>query len=180
LNPKTGQGPKADLDALGLTRLYSARHEFSDEWYRFLTPPDAAPGQTLSLELSKERFPFQYRGRDIHISQVELFLTFKADDATKLYREHGAALKISLTPPGGTAASGSLASLLAFLNGVPYGRLDVGGSGLGTWTLGIADADIAAIAADLRHSVTVGGAVHQRLKADAIQDLVLVCHYSIT
>ena len=135
----------------GLTRLYSARHEFSGEWHRFLTPPDAASGQMLSLELSKERFPFQYRGRDIQISQVELFLTFKSDDATKLYREDGEALKVSLTPPGGTAASGSLASLLAFLNGVPHGLIEFSGAGLGTWMLAVADADIAAIAADLRY-----------------------------
>jgi hypothetical protein len=34
-----------------------------------LTPPDTVSGPTLSLDLSKERFPFQYRGRDIHISR---------------------------------------------------------------------------------------------------------------
>jgi hypothetical protein len=171
-----GAAPAQD----GLSRLYSARHEFSNEWSRFLTPPDTTPGQMLSLDLSKERFPFQYRGRDIQINRVELFLKFKADDATKLYRENGDALKVSLTPPGGTAASASLDSLSAFLNGVPHGRLDVGGAGLGIWTLTVADADIAAIAAGLRHAVTVNGTVHQRLKADAIQDLVIVCHYAIT
>jgi hypothetical protein len=171
-----GAAPAQD----GLTRLYSARHEFSDEWYRFLTPPETASGQTLSIELSKERFPFQYRGRDIHISQVEVFLTWKTTDATQRYREHGAALKVSLIPPGGTAVSGSLASLPAFLNGVPHGLIECGGAGLGTWTLAVADADIAAIAAELRYAVTANGTVHQRLKADTIQDLVLVCHYSIT
>ena len=163
----------------GLTRLYSARHEFSGEWHRFLTPPDAASSQTLSLDLSKERFPFQYRGRDIQISRVELFLTFKSDDATQLYRDNGAALKVSLTPPGGTAASSSLISLPAFLTGVPHGLIEVGG-GLGTWTLVAADEDIAVIAADLRREVTVDGTVHQRLKADPIQDLVIVCHYAIS
>ena len=110
---------------------------------------------------------------------VELFLTFKSDDTTRLYREDGEALKVSLTPPGGTAAGGSLTSLPAFLNGVPHGLIDVGGAGLGTWTLAVTDADIAAIAADLRYEVTVDGTVHHRLKADAIQDLVIVCHYSI-
>jgi hypothetical protein len=46
--------------------------------------------------------------------------------------------------------------------------------------LAVADADIAAIAADLRYEVTVDGTVHHRLKADVIQDLVIVCHYSIS
>jgi hypothetical protein len=168
----------------GLTRLYSARHEFSGEWHQFLTPPDTASSQTLSLKLSKERFPFPYRGRDIQISQVELFLIFKSDEATKLYRDGGAeaALKVLLTPPGETAALGplTLTSILAFLNGVPHGLLGVDNAGLGTWTLVVADGDIEAIAAELRYSVTVNGTEHHRLKAEAIQDLVIVCHYSVT
>jgi Tc toxin complex TcA C-terminal TcB-binding domain/Plasmid pRiA4b ORF-3-like protein len=90
----------------GLTRLYSVRHEFSGEWHRFLTPPDAASGQTLSVDLSKERFPFQYRGRDIHINQVELFLTFKSDDTMRVYREEGDALRVSLTPAGWDSGGG--------------------------------------------------------------------------
>jgi hypothetical protein len=162
----------------GLTRLYSARHEFSGEWHQFLTPPDTASGQTLSLELSKERFPFQYRGRDIHISQVELFLTFKSEETTKLYSA-GTALNVSLTAPDGTTESDALTSLGAFLNGVPHELLEFDGAGLGLWTLAVAEGDIERIAPELRYSVTVNGIKHHRLKADAIQDLVIVCHYSI-
>jgi hypothetical protein len=144
-----------------------------------LTPPDTASGQTLSLKLSKERFPFQYRGREIHINQVELFLTFKSDEATTLYHG-GEDLTVSLTPPRGEVKSGPLTSESAFPNAVPHGLLEFNGASLGVWTLAVADEDIGKIADELHYSVTVNDTVHYRLKADAIQDLVIVCHYSIT
>lgn len=60
----------------GLFRLFSAKHEFPDAWYRFLHP---AQGQSaaLTVDLSKNRFPFQFRNRAITISSAMLFLKTK-------------------------------------------------------------------------------------------------------
>src|SRR5262249_16386296 len=58
-------------------RMFSLRHEFPSEWYRFLHPPDTEPKQTMTLNLTAERFPFQLRGKTIQISKVELFLKWK-------------------------------------------------------------------------------------------------------
>jgi Tc toxin complex TcA C-terminal TcB-binding domain len=180
-------GPHAQpaVDRLGplpaqpdLTRLYSARHEFPSEWYRFLSPPDSAAAQTLSIALTRERFPFQLRGKDLRIHQVELFLRFKTDEATRAYREEGAPLAVLLTSPAGASANGSLTSAPVLLNGVPRAMIDVGDAGLGSWTLAASDADIGKIAPSLRRTVTVDGAIHQRLNADLVDDLVVVCHYS--
>jgi hypothetical protein len=45
------------LKDTGLTRMFSARHEFPTEWYAFLNP---APGadQVLTLNLTRDRFPY--------------------------------------------------------------------------------------------------------------------------
>jgi hypothetical protein len=56
-----------------LRRLFSARHEFPDAWHRFLHPQPNVP-QTLELSLGPERFPYLLRGRQIHITRVELYL----------------------------------------------------------------------------------------------------------
>jgi hypothetical protein len=58
---------KADLDNLltvaegrnGFFRMFSIRHEFPGEWQRFLHPANATDDQTLTLELIRDRFPFQ-------------------------------------------------------------------------------------------------------------------------
>jgi len=62
-----------------LARLFSCKHEFSNEWYRFLHPGDTALSQALSLDLSITRFPFQLRNRqqDIQITAMRLFLELK-------------------------------------------------------------------------------------------------------
>jgi hypothetical protein len=45
------------LKDTGLTRLFSARHEFPTEWYAFLNGPSGAD-QVLTLNLTRDRFPY--------------------------------------------------------------------------------------------------------------------------
>jgi hypothetical protein len=66
-----------------LQRMFSAKHEFPSEWHRFLHPADTADRQSLQLELTPERFPFQFRGREVQINQVELFMTLKTRRITR-------------------------------------------------------------------------------------------------
>jgi hypothetical protein len=81
---KAQQDALANSDNAPLARFFSLKHEFPTEWYRFLRPSDATTAiQTFSLDLLQERFPFQFRGRTITISQASLFLklsdTFQAN-----------------------------------------------------------------------------------------------------
>jgi len=60
------------LKDTGLTRLFSARHEFPTEWFAFL---NAAPGtdQVLTLNLTRDRFPyFASVATGLKIKQIEL------------------------------------------------------------------------------------------------------------
>ena len=75
-----------------MRRLFSLKHEFATEWYRFLqsvTPP------VIAFDLTPERFPFQLRGRTITLHQCDVFVLLK--------RTGGGAptgsLSISLTKP---------------------------------------------------------------------------------
>ena len=73
-------------------RLFSLKHEFPTEWYQFTHTAAAAMG---AFTLTKERFPFLFRGKTLTAGKVSLYAVLK----------HGAEpalpLSVVLTPPGG-------------------------------------------------------------------------------
>ena len=155
-----------DATQFPIARLFSARHEFPSEWHRFLHPKEDQTDQTLQLNLNKERFQFQFHGKEITINQLELFLKFK-DDVTV---PGGDVLTISITTPDGdTVNQPPLNSTASFLNGIPHAVMDVSGvvgESTDVWTLTAQKADIEQLIASLG-------------KPDAIEDLIIVCHYSV-
>ena len=77
VNPPQQPGQTVEFPNQPNLRLFSLKHEFPGEWNRFLHPADTATDQIMTLTLSMERFPFQFRGKLIQIDQVDLFLKFK-------------------------------------------------------------------------------------------------------
>jgi hypothetical protein len=172
-----------------LVRLFSLRHEFPDNWYRFLNPGGgSATTQSMTIDLTTIRFPYQFRGKTISINNVDLFLNFKDIHDSKTYTQDGTPLgdyaaakplTINLTPPGGTAVAIQLKSNKSLLNGLPHASADFGDQtvGLGQWTIDVQNQDLASLPASLR---TNGGTSNiYRLKSDAILDIVFLCHYSV-
>jgi hypothetical protein len=82
-------------------RLFSARHDFPDAWYRFLHPPAAQADASLDLPLAAERFPFTPGRTGVTITAIKVVVipagTWSADG-----------LQATLTPspdaPGAVAA----------------------------------------------------------------------------
>jgi hypothetical protein len=162
----------ADLQTTRLVRLFSARHEFPSAWHRFLNPADAAAPQALSLDLSRERFPFQFRGKRLTIGKVELFLNLKdglkpGTEPPQTYTQAyaaGEALMVTLIANGNDTVGENipLTSDDASLNGTPQVSID-----------------------NLEVEVTSGDAARWALAANAaarkddIVDLWIVCHYTV-
>jgi hypothetical protein len=170
-----------------LRRLFSLKHEFSSEWYKFLNPADTAPNQSMQIALTIERFPYQYRGKKITISSVDLFLKFKdlhdpktfAHDGTPLGDyAGGTALALSLQPATGSPANGKLTSAGTFLNGLPFATIPLTQTPPVGWALIAQSTDIQNIATSLRDAVTTGTTTVYHLNPDVIDDILLVCHYS--
>jgi hypothetical protein len=184
-----------------LTRSFSLRHEFPTDWYNFLNPLASSPDQSMTLNLTQERFPFRYRGMKIQIYEVDIFLIFRdlydpttyAADGTPLgdYSAKGAGgvLKLNLTAPAGTAKTTQLVSNNALLNGVPYGTIpqpppapapptppSLGA--VGGWTLVAKGTDIQNIATSLQQQVASGSSTFYRIDPAAVLDIFLVCRYS--
>ncbi len=67
---------------LGTARLFSLRHEFATEWYKFLNPVGGAD-QELVIELKAEHFPFFIRNKlsALQIKNMDIFVESKSDPA---------------------------------------------------------------------------------------------------
>ena len=93
-------------------RGFSLRHEYPTEWYKFLQPVAAGanPVASMQINLSNDRFPFQYRGKHIAITKADLFVVF--NDSTT-----GALQTFSLAAPAPPNSAPSLVPLSP-LNGL--------------------------------------------------------------
>ncbi len=172
-----------------LARLFSARHEFSNEWYRFLHPADLATNQILRFDLIAERFPFQFKDWRIGINSLHLFLRlkegFRYDDVQPLgfdlNKEQG---------PEFSAQEFRIAG--SPIKELPYAQPFLSGNeSTGIWLVEVnrekADTD-ASIPEMLRLKdqagndivVTIGDKDYCQLNPDAIDDLILICQYTIS
>lgn len=163
-------------------RLFSARHEFASEWYRFMNPPFTALEQRLGLPLTRDHFPFTAEVSTPQISRIELFLLIKDRDVynpdASVAPYEGHELRLSVTPIPDESRPATLARDPGFGN-VPHKTLQFVSPQTVPMTLSLEalEADIRLIAEEIKQTVSVGDTSHTRLRADAIEDMVLVCHY---
>jgi hypothetical protein len=138
------------------TQLFSAKHEFPGEWHRFLRPVSDSGDQTLTLPLTKSRFPFLFQSRTITIDRIELFVEVSDNHLT------ASTFKTSLTPDHSVSLWNDV--LLHAESAVSIVPTSAGPD----WTL----------TAWLEPSTS--GGTRTRFPADVIANLIVVCHYSIT
>ena len=57
----------------GLYRWFSLKHEFPNEWYRFLNTSDAETGDHVqAFPLTADRFPYMFQGKRLRIARVQV------------------------------------------------------------------------------------------------------------
>jgi hypothetical protein len=57
-----------------LVRMFSLKHDFSNEWYKFLHPAALAADQVFGITLQPDHFPFVTQGRNLVIEKIEVLL----------------------------------------------------------------------------------------------------------
>ena len=62
----------AELSEQPLKQLFSLKHEFPSEWYRFLHPPVAGDEQQLTFTPARNRFPFFARNRAVTVMGMDV------------------------------------------------------------------------------------------------------------
>jgi hypothetical protein len=184
-----------------LARFFSLKHEFPTEWYKFLNPPDTDTVQTMTLSLIRERFPFQYRGKKISMSEFDVMLKFKdildpqrfttgtplgdfaagqgSPGSLNLYVTHAPSVPSQRPPqpptqPPQDPPSLILTSTTTNFSGAPYGTTgSIPPAPLGTWWLQIFTTNnlIGSVPPTLLDT-------NGHLLPDVIDDMFLVCRYS--
>jgi hypothetical protein len=163
-----------------LQRLFSLKHEFPTDWYRFLHPADDASSQSMQITLDNSRFPYQYRGKKVQILNVELIILVKPDYLSKY--QGGSPLAVTLTrpPPPPSPPPPPLISLTStpgYLNGAGYALLPLPTPGTAvpvTWVLQATSDAIGKTGI----GVQVPGTTINHISPDAVTDMLLVCSYS--
>jgi len=163
------------------------RHEFPNEWFRFIQPSDqTATSQIMQLELKQERFPFQLRGKAITINDVILFLKLKNGFN---YDESVSPLLLSLgidnTTTDNTTPAMTFKITSSPVKELPFARLSgdssIIGSGIDTpWKLEVKENDLRGnpTTTSWWQTVTIDSVDHKRLNPKAIEDIWVICDYS--
>ncbi len=172
-------------------RYFSLKHEFPNEWYQFFHPSSTATSQTMALPLRADRFPFQYRGRKLSVSQVQLYLKLKAvypgnPNSTPLADYASAPpLVVSLSPPtppgqAATTQSAPLASSAGFLDGIPNAAVTfttpivLSASGQAPWILNLT---AGSLPSGLQGAANVAGSSGYFLNYAVVDDMYMVAQY---
>ena len=161
-------------------RLFSAKHEFPNEWHRFLQPQDTDDKQVkyyLQLELALEWFLFRFRGKTITINKVKLFFKLKGGFAFG-----DQPLSFSLTR-GDTAEPLQFQTSGSPIAGLPFAAPSDAPSEMpSTWALEVQESALpnpaAASESTWWQEVTIDGATRTHLRPEAIENIWVVCQYS--
>ncbi|CAN5845087.1 hypothetical protein BH18ACI4_BH18ACI4_08600 [soil metagenome] len=143
-------------------RLFSLKHEFPTEWYQFTQGDGPFTG---TFTLTKNRFPFLFRGKKLTAGKVSLYVVLKSGANA----DAASALAIKLKTPRTAEADAEL---------VKFGLKD-------KW-LGInapkntvdAAQEIKVAPEDAKWILTTD-TPNSRLLAENVDDLLLVCEYSV-
>ena len=133
-----------------LVRIFSMKHEFSNQFHSFLNPNNNDEDQKLELDLSQIHFPFQYRSRNISINKILFLLKFKDDILVNKYREEGAPLTMNLFLPDTSTSEFVLQSSSSFMYGIPNSLVEINNSDLGKFVVSANTNNVEQIFEELR------------------------------
>ncbi len=154
-----------------LARVFSLRHEFPSEWYRFLNPPvDPTVDASLTLTLSKDRFPAIFRDPSVKLrfAAFEILVAVNPD-----YLDANPPTTIKMSFQSGPHVSSAPLDLSAWSETRLFKASPTASGNSEQWTLAVW----------LQPPPTGAGApvpAHARLAPNALQDVLLVCRYSVS
>ncbi len=64
--------------------MFSMKHEFSTEWYKFLNPPVEGADQVMAITLRRQHFPFFVKDKSVNIKKLEVFIRSNREGEYKM------------------------------------------------------------------------------------------------
>jgi hypothetical protein len=169
-------------------RLFSARTDFADAWNEFLYPISNTPGQTLTLDIDRNRFGFRAQQGTIAISEIHVVLMLSQEGA-RAYPSGGGLKVVIIDPnlrtvtPGPTVTPPSPAGL-ALPAGTTPGTRDVAGGfvsltpagGVGQWKITLPN-DVLTLPQSARLLAPIVSGSHARLAPAMVEDILVFVVY---
>jgi hypothetical protein len=158
-----------EIGKTGLFRLFSAKREFPNQWHQFLHPK-AGEANHMDFKLEEKFFPFQFKGKITKITCQKLFIKLKDAISTNDLNSFTLAFK----SPDETEFKASLAIvsntedklLEATFQNMVIKESD-------TWVLSVTGLP------DSLKAKMPDGTLTNHLDPDAVEDIGILCPYSI-
>jgi Tc toxin complex TcA C-terminal TcB-binding domain len=166
----------------GLMQLFSVRHHFPNEWHSFLNPGPSDYEQRLMIEIGQKYFPYftQSAEGEISVVRIDLLLvlkdtnTFKSEDASLIFT-----FKMgSFSWPQAGNDEPEFVPNISF-GDQPHKLLELPGDGQPPTVVTMVLPETGNIDG-LPEEYLVEVDNHQRLDPSAIENMVIVMHYTIT
>jgi hypothetical protein len=156
----------------GLFQMFSARHEYVNEWIRFTNPNPANGSHELALTVDQTRFPLVYRNRGVKVDKLQVVLVLRDDPADSAIPAFTAGDSLKLVTP--QAEDGKME--LSAPAGQDSRQL------IGSANLKSDHQDVALSLSFTVDETEVPAALKtdDKLNPHAIQDLFVIAHYRIT
>jgi len=151
-------------DNAGLSRMFSLKNEFSNEWYRCLNPPADQDGQNARLVIDQPKFPYVFQPFDITITKAEIILVLNDVSQADTFT-------ITLIPPGTSPIEVELTKN-ENLGGQLSTIVELADVSLGEWQVLVEEDSIPESL-----QVTVGD--HRRLNVEIVKNLIFILSYNI-
>ena len=151
-------------DSAGLSRMFSIKNEFSNEWYRFLNPPADQNGQNARLVIDQPKFPYVFQPFDITVTKTEIILVLNDVSQADTFT-------MTLVPPGTSPIEVQLTKN-ENLGGQLSTIVELAGVSLGEWQV-LVDED------SIPESLQVSVGDHNRLNVEIVKNLIFILSYTI-
>lgn len=175
LRQKAREARDAVLEDQGRAVAFSARRNFSAAWHRFLYPEAEEGPHEMTLELTRDRFPYEPAGKQLELGRIKLFFELSQE----VTYDDGSPLTYALEKEGTSevseesreafkkAAFGGNTSLPHLVEATPF---EDESKALGDRTF-----RLTSVPSSLQRE---GG--DARLDLEAVEDLLIVCEYTVS
>jgi len=159
----------ADAAEQPIVQMFSMKHEFPTEWYRFLHPDTEGAEQILNFTVGKDRLPFVVHDRNIVVETIDVFAKCTKTLSYDMFMSY-----VNLTGDMVTSTEISMPQSDAY-GGLNKKTIDVNDAGLSLDELDIAKP----MSVKVKRS-TASDYTSLATEPDEIEDMFLVFHYKLS
>lgn len=153
----------------GFMHMFSMKQDFPTEWNQFLYPPESQEGQSTSVDVGLERYPYLVRNKTV--SAVTIQAIMLVEDSVNWQAEE---LKIHIDPDSSASTEFGLKKDGQY-GPSPYSSKTPNPSwSPESWTISAVETEIVGT------PVHLDTGTHDRIDPSKVKDLLIIVHYQVS